>query len=101
MPRKKKNQSKILFTKNMVEELANYTNYSKKTCNEVLSAFMTVTGSAMKEGYTVNLIGFGKFKPTKIKSYKIISIHNKETKKIKKHVRPTFTAGKILKEYVQ
>ena len=46
----------------LVEALAKETGYQKTAVNEILSAFVGITGKTVKKGGQVQLVGLGTFK---------------------------------------
>jgi len=86
--------------KELVAQIAGKTGLTRNKVNDVLNMFCDLTGTAMKNGERVRLLGFGTFE-TKERAARIGK--NPQTGKkinIPASVVPVFKAGKHLKEKV-
>jgi DNA-binding protein HU-beta len=73
---------------------------SRKTVEDVLSAFTDTVGQTLKKGDTVSLIGFGTFKTSKRSARTARNPQTGEPIKVKAATVPRFTPGQGLKDTV-
>jgi DNA-binding protein HU-beta len=85
----------------VVEHMAKLTKLPKSTCKECLEAFISTVGSALKQGKSVALTGFGSFSVMKRKSRTGINPMTKKKMVIPAKKAPKFKAGKALKTMVK
>lgn len=82
----------------LIEKVASGAGLSKADAGRVISTTIDSITSALKEGQSVTLVGFGTFKISKRKARKGRNPRTGETITIKAAKVPKFTAGKRLKD---
>ena len=86
--------------KELVVQIAEQTGLTQKKVNEVVDVFCDLTGTAMKNGDSVRLLGFGTFE-IKTRAARVgKNPHTGEQINMPASVVPAFKAGKQLKEKV-
>lgn len=84
----------------LVEEISNKTEMTKKVTEESLNALVEVIKEALQKGDKVQLVGFGSFEVRKRAARKGRNPQTKEEIKIPASKAPVFKAGKALKDLV-
>ncbi len=85
----------------LVEHMAKTTKMSKTACKECLEAFISAVGSALKQGKSVVLTGFGTFSVMRRKSRVGINPATNTKMQIPAKNVPKFKPGKALKGMVK
>lgn len=97
----RKKRGKIVMNKTqLIEVVAEKANLKKKDAEAAVNAFTAAIEEALKAGEKVQLVGFGTFE---VKERAARDGHNPKTGEkitIAASKRPTFTAGKALKDSV-
>ncbi len=86
--------------KELVAQIAEQTGLTQKKVNEVLDTFFDLTGTALKNGDSIRLLGFGTFETKKRAARTGTNPRTGEQVDIPASVIPVFKAGKKLKEKV-
>ena len=81
-----------------VNEVYTKTGLSKKDCRLCLETIMEVIKNALRNGESVTLSNFGKFKVSQIKPKSIYSFKTKTTEVIEARKTPSFKASENLKQ---
>lgn len=84
-----------------VNEVYTKTGLSKKDCRLCLETIMEVIKNALRNGESVTLSNFGKFKVSQIKPKSIYSFKTKTTEVIEARKTPSFKASENLKQIVK
>ena len=84
----------------LVSAIAEQTGATKKSVDEVLSAFIDVVSAELKKGEKIQLVGFGTFETRKRAARKGINPQTKQEIKIPACTAPAFKPGKALKDIV-
>ncbi len=84
----------------LVTEMVNQTNLTKKDVEAVLNSFVDVVTKELKDGGRVQLIGFGTFEVAERAARTGRNPATKETIEIAASKAPKFKAGKALKDAV-
>ena len=74
---------------------------TKKDCKLCLDTILEVIKNALKQGDSVTLSNFGKFKVSEIKSKPMYSFVTKKTSLVEARKTPTFRASETLKRSVK
>jgi DNA-binding protein HU-beta len=85
----------------LVEQMAKITKMPKSTCKDVLEAFITSVGNALKGGKPVVLTGFGTFAVMKRKTRVGVNPATGKKMQIPAKKVPKFRAGKALRTMVR
>ena len=89
------------MTKNeLVAEIAERTELSKKDAERALRAFTDVIGEELSKGEKIQLVGFGTFETSERAEREGRNPKTGETVKIAACKTPKFKAGKALKDYI-
>lgn len=86
--------------KELVDELACNTGYTKKDCLFFIDAFCEVIGEALKSGERVKIEGFGAFDVKEVKGRVGKNFANNKPMPIPDKKVPVFSPGVILKNIV-
>lgn len=86
--------------KDLAVQLAERTGLTQKKANEVIDCFCDITGTALQNGDSVRLIGFGTFEIRKRPGRTGKNPRTGEKIVIPASTTPVFKAGKKLKERV-
>ena len=86
--------------KELVEAIADRVSLPRKTVNNVLGATLDVITETIAKGEDVVLVGFGTFKTLERKEREGRNPKTGESLLIPATVKPSFSAGKTLKELV-
>ncbi len=86
--------------KELIDALAGKTGFTKKDADKFLTAFQDVVVEALKNGESVNLVGFGVFKVVERPAREARNPRTGERISIPARRVPQFKAGKGLKESV-
>ncbi len=84
-----------------ISEVNSKSGLSKKDCKLCLEAIIAVIKDALKQGESVTLSNFGKFKVSDIKSKPMYSFKTGETEMSAPRKTPTFKASDHLKQSVK
>ena len=84
-----------------VSEINAKSGLSKKDCKLCLETMLEVIRSALKNGESVTLSNFGKFKVNEIKSKCLYNFKTKNTTLVEAKKSPTFKASENLKQCVK
>lgn len=84
----------------LIVQIAGNTGLTQKDVKKVIEAFCDLTGTAMKNGESIRLIGFGTFETKKRAARIGNNPHTGEKIDIPASIVPVFKAGKNLKEKV-
>ncbi len=84
----------------LVEEISNKTEMTKKVTEESLNALVEVIKEALQKGDKVQLVGFGSFETRKRAARKGRNPQTGEEMKIAASTVPVFKAGKALKDTI-
>ena len=84
----------------LVAEVAEQADISKKDAEKVLKAFVDVVTEEMKKGEKVQLVGFGTFEVSERAAREGRNPQTGKTMKIEACKAPKFKAGKALKDAV-
>ena len=82
----------------LVADMAEQTNLSKKDAEAALKAFIDVVSEELKKGEKVQLVGFGTFEVSERAAREGRNPQTGETMEIKASKTPKFKAGKALKD---
>ncbi len=82
----------------LIERIANDADISKAAAGKALDATVAVIRKTLKQGNTVQLVGFGTFSVTKRAARNGRNPRTGETLKIAARKVPKFTPGKALKD---
>ncbi len=82
----------------LIERIANDADISKAAAGKALDAAVAVIRKTLKQGNTVQLVGFGTFSVTKRAARNGRNPRTGETVKIAARKVPKFTPGKALKD---
>ncbi len=85
----------------LISEMAKKSGLSNKDTGNVLDAFINITSNELKNGGSVQLIGFGTFEVTKRVAREGRNPQTNETIAIPACKVPKFKPGKVLKELVR
>ena len=85
----------------LISEMAKKSGLSNKDTGNVLDAFINITSNELKNGGSVQLIGFGTFEVTKRAAREGRNPQTNETIAIPACKVPKFKPGKVLKELVR
>ncbi len=85
----------------LIAEMVNQTNLTKKDVESVLNSFIDVVTSELKKGEKIQLVGFGTFEVTERAARVGRNPATKETIEIPASKAPKFKAGKALKDAVK
>ena len=86
--------------KELIEAIAERTEFTKKDTEAFLQAFVDVIEDAVAEGKKVQLVGFGSFEPRERAEREGRNPKTREVIKIPSSTVPVFKAGKEFKEKV-
>lgn len=75
-------------------------NITQTQANIIIDAFTNSVAAALGEGHAIQLVGFGSFEPKHVPEKEGRNPQTGAPIKLKSHVRPTFKAGKGLKDAV-
>ncbi len=84
----------------VVKKLASSTNFTQKDCKIMLNNFSQIISSALKNGETINILGFGKFEVRHKNERKTYNPITKSNIIIPATKVPIFKAGKALKQSI-
>ena len=84
-----------------ISEVTNRVDLSKKECKLCLDAILDVIKDALKQGESVTLSNFGKFKMNEIKAKPMYNFATKQTRLMKARKTPAFKASDNLKQSVR
>ncbi|OSS42773.1 DNA-binding protein HBsu [Desulfurella amilsii] len=93
-------EKKSLSKSDVVDELAQKTQFKKADAEKFLSGFIELVEKELKQGKEVNITGFGKFYVSKRAAREGINPQTKEKIKLPESKLPMFKAGTKLKEAV-
>ncbi len=82
-------------------EVNNKSGLSKKDCKLCLETILEVIKSALKNGESVTLSNFGKFKVNDVKSKCLYNFKTKDTQIVEAKKTPTFKASENLKQCIK
>lgn len=85
----------------LISEMAKKSGLSNKDTGNALDAFINITSNELKNGGSVQLIGFGTFEVTKRAAREGRNPQTNETIAIPACKVPKFKPGKVLKELVR
>ncbi len=84
--------------KELVDALSSKTGKSKKDANEFVDAFLAIVTDELKNGGSVNLVGFGSFKVVERPAREARNPRTGEKVKVPARKVPVFKAGKGLRD---
>jgi len=84
-----------------ISELNNKSGLTKKDCRLCLDTIIEVIKDALKQGQSVTLSNFGKFKVNEVKAKQMYSFKTGKTQTIKARKTPSFRASDNLKQSVK
>lgn len=84
-----------------VQEVYTKTGLTKKDCKLCLDAIVEVIKEALKDGDSVTLSNFGKFKVTDIKPKSMYSFKTKSTQLVGARKNPSFKPSENLKQVIK
>lgn len=84
-----------------VSEMNNISGLSKKDCKLCLETMIEIIKSVLKNGESVTLSNFGKFKVNEIKSKSMYNFKTKNTQLVEARKAPSFKASENLKQCVK
>lgn len=84
--------------KELAAQLAEKTGLAENEVNDVLEAFCDLVGTALQNGDSVRILGWGKFEARKRPAYVVKNPRTGKNTNIPAFVQPVFKAGKKLKE---
>ncbi len=84
----------------LIDAIATRADVSKKDAGEMIDAFVTTVTSALKDGDTVTLVGFGSFTTAERAARKGRNPSTGEEIDIEASITPKFKPGKQLKDAV-
>ena len=84
----------------LVTAMAEYAEMTKKDAERALTAFTEVVSKELRNGGSVQLVGFGTFEVTERKEREGRNPQTGETMKIEASKAPKFKAGKALKDMI-
>ncbi len=87
--------------KEFITEVNNKTGLTKKDCKLCLDAIIDVIKDALKQGDSVTLSNFGKFKVSEKKAKQMYSFVTGKTQIIQARKTPTFRASDNLKQSIK
>lgn len=87
--------------KEILSLVSNKVKLSKSECKLCLDAIIDVIKDALKQGETVTLFNFGKFKTNQIKSKLIYDFKTGEKRVVKEIKTPAFKASENLKQILK
>lgn len=90
----------MMTKKELVDELACNTGYTKKDCLFFIDTFCEVVGEALKNGERVKIEGFGAFDVKEVKGRVGKNFANNKPMPIPDKKVPVFSPGVILKNIV-
>ena len=82
-------------------EVYEKTKLTKRDCKLCLDAIIEVIKDALKNGDSVTLSNFGKFKVSNVKSKQMYSFKTKQTELINERRIPAFKASENLKQIIK
>lgn len=85
----------------LIVQIAGNTGLTQKDVKKVIEAFCDLTGTAMKNGDSVRLLGFGTFGTKKRTARIYKNLRTGEKINVPASIVPVFKAGKALKEKVK
>lgn len=85
----------------LIEAIANHTDYSKAHCENMINAMLETVKKAVKKGDDVTLIGFGTFSKAKRKARMGRNPQTGKAIKIPAMNVPKFKAGREFKNFVR
>ena len=91
---------KIMNKVEIESKIAHETGISKKTVSTIVESFLSTVTDTLSEGETVRLVGFGTFQTTERKERVGVNPSNGEKITIPASKKPSFRAGKTLKDAV-
>jgi DNA-binding protein HU-beta len=92
------NKPLVLNKEGFVTFLSKHFSTTKKSAEDTINMFTTGVMEALRDGSTVNLIGFGSFYVIDVKERDGVNPATREKIKIPKHKQPSFKAGQKLKD---
>lgn len=87
--------------KEFITEVNNKTGLTKRECRLCLDAIIDVIKNALKQGESVTLTNFGKFKVSEKKPKQMYSFVTKRTQILSARRTPTFRASDTLKQSIK
>lgn len=84
----------------LVNVVAQETEFTKKDVEEVVNATLAAIADALKNGDKVQLIGFGNFEVKEVAEREGRNPRTGETIKIEAAKKPAFSASKVLKDLI-
>lgn len=85
----------------LVSAIADNSGLSKRDAEKALTAFTSIVTDELKNGNSVQLVGFGTFGVSERAAHDGINPRTKEKIRIEAKAVPTFKAGKALKDAVR
>ncbi len=90
-----------LSKRNLAESVAEQTGLSLNKANQVVTTVFNTVAEAMKNGDTVEILGFGKFYKKEVSARTAMNLATKEKIQVPAHGAPAFKASKGLKDSVR